>query len=61
MLEVKPTNCIVIVIFISISTSTRSGCSGKKQLNIWYWQLPPPYDSVKSCTIILPDTQYGVL
>lgn len=49
MLKIKTTNCIVI--FISIFTATRSGCSGKKQLNIWYWQLPPPYGSVKYYTI----------
>jgi len=40
MLKVKTTNCKVI--FISISTDVCSGCSGKKQLNIWYWQLRPP-------------------
>jgi hypothetical protein len=40
MLKVKPTNCIVI--FISTSTAICSGCTGMKQLNIWYWQLPPP-------------------
>jgi len=59
MLKVKPINYIVI--FISISTAIRRGCTGMKQLNIWYWQLPPPYGSVKYYTIKLPDTQYGVL
>ncbi len=59
MLKVKPTNCKVF--FISTSTAARCGCPVKKHLNIWYWQLPPPYGSVKSYTIKLPDTQYGVL
>jgi hypothetical protein len=59
MLKVKLTNCIVL--FISTSAATRSGCSGKKQFKIWCWQLPPPYGRVKSYTIKLPDTQYGVL
>ncbi len=40
MLKVKPTNHIVV--FISISTAACNGCMGIEQLNIWYWQLPPP-------------------